>query len=159
MLIELIDTAHLLASAAMILLRCTVETTDVTAREICRQSLEGLRKRLRTARDVDDWDLADIFLNQCDEPISRVIGKLDNLGMAPTIPLPNEGQQQVGVSGENPMMTMQQPQYLEIDGQDIAFDLASHAGLGSDLNFPFETLGYPFENLWSMYDDNGLGGF
>ncbi|KEQ72444.1 hypothetical protein M436DRAFT_10146, partial [Aureobasidium namibiae CBS 147.97] len=69
-------TAHLLASSAMILLRCTIETTDPAARETCKSSLESLRKRLRSARDDSDWDLADIFLNQCDEPISRVITKL-----------------------------------------------------------------------------------
>ncbi|KEQ66605.1 uncharacterized protein M437DRAFT_18399, partial [Aureobasidium melanogenum CBS 110374] len=69
-------TAHLLASSAMILLRCTIETTDSSARETCTRSLEALRKRLRSAREDSDWDLADIFLNQCDEPISRVINKL-----------------------------------------------------------------------------------
>jgi FtsZ-interacting cell division protein ZipA len=178
----------------MILLRCTVETTDPTTRETCKQSLESLRKRLRTARDVSSWDLADIFLNQCDEPISRVIGKLDNANstttttvntntntvLMPSSPSLHQQQQQQQPQQqqqqqEQQQQQPQQQQQSEVPNfgvenamlqpsagqQDIAFDLASHAGLGSatDWNFPFEALGYPFENLWSAFDDNGGSGF
>lgn len=123
---NIIDTAHLLASSAMILLRCTVETTDTLARETCKQSLESLRKRLRSARDEDDWDLADIFLNQCDEPISRVIGKLDNpttsSAAAPISPRPPQ-QENIHAAINVEDVVLQPLQ------QDFVFDFAG-GGLG-----------------------------
>ncbi|THX28023.1 hypothetical protein D6D12_05110 [Aureobasidium pullulans] len=154
------DTAHLLASSAMILLRCTVETTDTLARETCKQSLESLRKRLRSARDEDDWDLADIFLNQCDEPISRVIGKLDNPASSSTAaPIsPRPPQQENVHAAINVEDVVLQP--LQ---QDFVFDFAGGGLGGADLGFSFEGLGLPFDsNLWNGgFEDggDGMGGF
>ncbi|CAD0019581.1 unnamed protein product, partial [Aureobasidium pullulans] len=152
--------AHLLASSAMILLRCTVETTDTLARETCKQSLESLRKRLRSARDEDDWDLADIFLNQCDEPISRVIGKLDNPASSSTAaPIsPRPPQQENIHAAINVEDVVLQP--LQ---QDFVFDFAGGGLGGADLGFSFEGLGLPFDsNLWNGgFEDggDGMGGF
>ncbi|THY88609.1 hypothetical protein D6C92_07563, partial [Aureobasidium pullulans] len=153
-------TAHLLASSAMILLRCTVETTDTLARETCKQSLESLRKRLRSARDEDDWDLADIFLNQCDEPISRVIGKLDNpttsSAAAPISPRPPQ-QEHIHAAINVEDVVLQPLQ------QDFVFDFAGGGLGGADLGFSFEGLGLPFDsNLWNGgFEDggDGMGGF
>lgn len=154
------DTAHLLASSAMILLRCTVETTDTLARETCKQSLESLRKRLRSARDEDDWDLADIFLNQCDEPISRVIGKLDNpttsSAAAPISPRPPQ-QENIHAAINVEDVVLQPLQ------QDFVFDFAGGGLGGADLGFSFEGLGLPFDSsLWNGgFEDggDGMGGF
>ncbi|THZ43822.1 hypothetical protein D6C90_04937 [Aureobasidium pullulans] len=157
---NIIDTAHLLASSAMILLRCTVETTDTLARETCKQSLESLRKRLRSARDEDDWDLADIFLNQCDEPISRVIGKLDNPASSSTAaPIsPRPPQQENIHAAINVEDVVLQP--LQ---QDFVFDFAGGGLGGADLGFSFEGLGLPFDSsLWNGgFEDggDGMGGF
>lgn len=132
-------TAHLLASAAMVLLRCTVETVDVIASIACRRSLESLRRRLRTARDVDEWDLADIFLSQCDEPISRILGH-------------NE----VQVSNES----NHDHQAINLANQDSSnTDFGMYPELMNNdpgLPFPVESLGYPSETLWNMFDFTDL---
>ncbi|KEQ95473.1 hypothetical protein AUEXF2481DRAFT_5076 [Aureobasidium subglaciale EXF-2481] len=147
------DTAHFLASSAMILLRCTIETTDPLTREPCKLSLSSLRKRLRSARDDSSWDLADIFLNQCDEPISRVIAKLSysTLSAAQPVMEVTQQQQEVPINVEDVILQPLQ--------QDFVFDLA---GLGAEgFGMGFEGLGLPFGDLWSGYEDvnmNGNGG-
>ena len=158
------DTAHLLASSAMILLRCTIETTDPVARETCKSSLESLRKRLRCARDDSDWDLADIFLNQCDEPISRVITKLCSsvsctAPAAATSPHPHQNNTEQILPAISVEDVVLQP--LQ---QDFGFDLAGFGPtMTADLGFAFEGLGLPFENMWSGFDQdadaNGMNGF
>ncbi|KAI5247738.1 hypothetical protein E4T43_01854 [Aureobasidium subglaciale] len=146
--------SHFLASSAMILLRCTIETTDPLTREPCKLSLSSLRKRLRSARDDSSWDLADIFLNQCDEPISRVIAKLSSSTLSaaqPPIEVTQQQQQEVPINVEDVILQPLQ--------QDFVFDLA---GLGAEgFGMGFEGLGLPFGDLWSGYEDvnvNGNGG-
>lgn len=122
----------------MILLRCTIETTTATSFDSCMQSLASLRHRLRTARDVDEWDLADIFLSQCDEPISRLLSEKKTVSADEAIP------------------------ERVTTGQDIAETIGTefemYSGLfrasDSDLGLPFsvESLGYPSETLWNMFD-------
>lgn len=147
----------------MILLRCTIETTDPIARETCKRSLESLRKRLRSARDDSDWDLADIFLNQCDEPISRVINKLfSSSSTAPATaasPHPHQNNPEQMYPAINVEDVVLQP--LQ---QDFGFDLAGFGPtMSADLGFAFEGLGLPFENMWSAFDQegdaNGMDGF
>lgn len=148
----------------MILLRCTIETTDPIARETCKRSLESLRKRLRAARDDSDWDLADIFLNQCDEPISRVITKLCSTSScaAPVnaaSPNPHQNNPEQMLAPINVEDVVLQP--LQ---QDFGLDLAGFGPtMNADLGFAFEGLGLPFENMWSGFDQdgdaNGMNGF
>jgi hypothetical protein len=148
----------------MILLRCTIETTDPLARETCTHSLDSLRKHLRSARDTSNWDLADIFLNQCDEPISRVIAKLATSSASTTLtanstsPHPLQQQEQVTTQAINVEDVVLQP-LLQQHG-DFGFDLAGFGAtaLTGDLGFSFEGLGLPFENLWSGFDGNQDGG-
>jgi hypothetical protein len=147
----------------MILLRCTIETTDPSARETCKRSLEALRKRLRSARDDSDWDLADIFLNQCDEPISRVINKLSTSSSSTAVaaavsPHPQQHTLEQMAPAINVEDVVLQP--LQ---QDFAFDLAGFGATTTDLGFSFEGLGLPFENMWTGFDQdvdaNGMNGF
>lgn len=102
------------------------------------KSLASLRNRLRAARDVDEWDLADIFLSQCDEPISRILSEKKTVSADEAIP------------------------EHATTGQDIAETIGTefemYSGLfrasDSDLGLPFsvESLGYPSETLWNMFD-------
>lgn len=147
----------------MILLRCTIETTDSSARETCTRSLEALRKRLRSAREDSDWDLADIFLNQCDEPISRVINKLSTSSSATAVaaatsPHPQQHNQEQMAPAINVEDVVLQP--LQ---QDFAFDLAGFGATTADLGFSFEGLGLTFENMWTGFDQDvdasGMNGF
>jgi hypothetical protein len=163
----------------MILLRCTIETTDPSARETCKTSLSSLRKHLRSARDDSNWDLADIFLNQCDEPISRVITKLSTAGLpsssaitatTATSPHPSHHQyasEQVPSSHHHQAINVEDV-VLQPLQQDFAFDLVGFGAQATgDLGFSFEGLGLPFENMWSGFDGdvdagadaNGMTGF
>ncbi|KAI4727481.1 hypothetical protein E4T49_04749 [Aureobasidium sp. EXF-10728] len=154
--------SHLLASSAMILLRCTIETTDISTRETCKRSLESLRKRLRSARDDDNWDLADIFLNQCDEPISRVINKLSTAPPTTAAAAASPHQPQYNPDQIIPAINVEDV-VLQPLQQDFAFDLAGFGTTTTDLGFSFEGLGFPFENMWNGFDQdvdaNGMPGF
>ncbi|KAL1303115.1 hypothetical protein AAFC00_006550 [Neodothiora populina] len=67
-------TAHLLATAGMLLLRCAFElTNNASISQSCAAGLQSLQKRLREVRDSQEWDLGDIFLEQCKQPISRLL--------------------------------------------------------------------------------------
>lgn len=146
------DTAHLLASSAMILLRCTIETTDRSISESCKKSLSSLQSRLRAAKEQQEWDLADIFLGQCDEPISRVtaadalVHQFNSLqddpssAAAASISATNGTAAGNVVSGAEAADLQQNLEYLH------GFAPAQ------DLYFPVENLGYPYETLWSMFD-------
>lgn len=147
----------------MILLRCTIETTDPSARETCKRSLEALRKRLRSARDDSDWDLADIFLNQCDEPISRVINKLSTSSSSSAVASAASPHIQQHAREQNPPAINVEDVVLQPLQQDFAFDLAGFGTTTTDLGFSFEGLGLPFENMWNGFDQdvdaNGMHGF
>jgi hypothetical protein len=160
----------------MILLRCTIETTDPLARETCKTSLSSLRKHLRSARDDSNWDLADIFLNQCDEPISRVITKLSTAGLpsssaitatTATSPHPSHHQYASEQVPAHQQAINVEDVVLQPLQQDFAFDLVGFGAQATgDLGFSFEGLGLPFENMWSGFDGdvdgadaNGMHGF
>lgn len=147
----------------MILLRCTIETTDLSARETCKRSLEALRKRLRSARDDSDWDLADIFLNQCDEPISRVINKLSTSSSSTAVAAAASPHLQQHTQDQTAPAINVEDVVLQPLQQDFAFDLAGFGTTTTDLGFSFEGLGLPFENMWTGFDQdvdtNGMHGF
>ena len=71
------DTSYLLYSATTILLRCTVECTNLEVKRHCAQTLEKLIRRLQLARKDSAWDLADACLERCKDPIERIAAGLE----------------------------------------------------------------------------------
>lgn len=107
-------------------------------------SLSSLQTRLRAAREEQEWDLADIFLGQCDEPISRVtaadalVHQFNSLQQDP--------------AGASILATGNTEDATDSGETDLHMEYMNSLAPAQDLYFPVETLGYPYETLWSMFD-------
>ena len=121
-------TAYLLVTSATILLRCTIESSDLTTKKDCVAKLVEFRDRLRIARNTSHWDLADFCLERCDEPIQK---------MSDAIGLSARG-------GTDPPSTGQTVE-PETEGTQGS---ASDAFSIDDLILPIDSLDYPWETLW-----------
>ncbi|KAE8393677.1 fungal-specific transcription factor domain-containing protein [Aspergillus alliaceus] len=65
-------TAHHLILTVIILLRCTVESTDKAIISTCKTSLQNLWTKLQSAAE-DGWDLATMCISQCKESVVKVL--------------------------------------------------------------------------------------
>ncbi|KAH6724188.1 C6 transcription factor [Leptodontidium sp. MPI-SDFR-AT-0119] len=65
-------TAYYLTSTITLLLRFAVETTEDSVAETCVSRVKMFTSWLRHAREVDDWDLAEDCLNNCEGIIARM---------------------------------------------------------------------------------------
>lgn len=121
-------TAYLLVTSATILLRCTIESSDLTTKKDCVTKLEEFRDRLRIARNTSHWDLADFCLERCDEPIQKMSHAI-GLSAREATDLPSMGQ-------------AARPETEGTQGS------ASEAFSIDDLILPIDSLDYPWETLW-----------
>ncbi|KAL1648124.1 hypothetical protein SLS58_002451 [Diplodia intermedia] len=128
-------TGHLLVSAATVLLRCAIDTTNATVAEECRSSLRTLRSRLHLAKIEDNWDLADMFIKRCDEPISRITALSDS----------TTRDQEVGTVPET--QAAEESQQLGTQQEPLEFGIRDYPDLNS-----FGPLDYPWESLWDMLE-------
>ncbi|KAI5295084.1 hypothetical protein KEM52_002388 [Ascosphaera acerosa] len=64
-------SAYHLTSAATLLVRCALETTDPKIARQCMTKVDLLRDTLRAARAEHDWDLADMCLDHCEKLFSK----------------------------------------------------------------------------------------
>lgn len=122
------DTAHLLVSATTALLRCLVETTDITIKRDCATKLVQFQERLETARNAFHWDLADFCLERCSESISRISAALE-----------------ISTNTLEPEMRELEERNTPSFGLD--FDTAA---LLEDFLLPVDSLDYPFDALWNV---------
>ncbi|RDW72849.1 hypothetical protein BP6252_06756 [Coleophoma cylindrospora] len=81
-------SAYHLGSAATLLLRCALETTDEGVAQSCVSSARALVSRLRRAREEDDWDLADYCLLQCEGVLHRMTTHVDQQHHQNIAPMP-----------------------------------------------------------------------
>lgn len=125
-------TSYLLITAATILLRCTIECNDLATKRKCIERLVEFRTRLRLARDVSHWDLAEFCLERCEDPIQRI---------ADAIGVPEGRVLSDARSGE---LTLTASSDLETTTMD-----SSTMG---DLFLPIDTLDYPWETLWDSME-------
>ena len=136
------DTAHLLVSATTMLLRCTVETPNLEAKQECASKLVKLADRLQTARDHAQWDLADFCLERCRQPIDKVASVVLGTDAAArevnTSAIPAATLTTNNMTGDNDMFAGDDP-------------VASLPELG-DFFFPVDSLDYPWETLWHNFD-------
>ncbi|KAE8379923.1 fungal-specific transcription factor domain-containing protein [Aspergillus bertholletiae] len=65
-------TAHHLILTVIILLRCTIESTDKPIISACKTSLQHLWTKLQAAAE-EGWDLATVCISQCKESVSKVL--------------------------------------------------------------------------------------
>ncbi|KAK8228843.1 C6 transcription factor [Phyllosticta capitalensis] len=125
-------TAHLLVSAGTVLLRCAVDTTEAAVIQSCKDALAALQKRLRRAREEDKWDLADMFIKRCDDPISKILAE----------PAPDSGEAQSSSHASR----VKQAFSLDLD----VFDTPESASI----YMPMEPLESLWDPLWDVWQTN-----
>lgn len=127
-LLTTLDTAHLLVSATTILLRCLLESTDLATKKECATKLVRLLRRLETAREASEWDLADFCLERCTEPINKIATAM-------------------GITSESLPSTdvEEHTRPNNAFSSDTAF-----TELPSDFFLPVDSLDYPFDALWDV---------
>ncbi|KAL1952440.1 hypothetical protein VTO42DRAFT_5476 [Malbranchea cinnamomea] len=64
-------SAYHLTSAATLLVRCALETTDPEVARSCLSNVDILQDVLRRARSENDWDPADMCLDHCEKILSK----------------------------------------------------------------------------------------
>ncbi|TGO72301.1 hypothetical protein BELL_0470g00080 [Botrytis elliptica] len=122
--------AYHICSATIILLRCAIDTTDIETAESCKSSLSEVKQWLDWAHTSHRWDLAEICLAQCAEPIERL--NVSSRATATNVRENRTEQPGMGVVGES---------------------------IGDPTNVPFladteslmNGLEYPFVDLWDMF--------
>ncbi|KAJ8109449.1 hypothetical protein OPT61_g7453 [Boeremia exigua] len=121
-------TSYLLVTAATILLRCTIESKDLTMKNTCATKLIAFRDRLRVARNTLQWDLADFCLERCDEPIQKI---------ADAIGIPQSHLTTATNTEDTTMPLSSEPNWDTVDLPST-----------SDLFLPMDSLDYPWETMW-----------
>jgi hypothetical protein len=130
-------TSYLLVTSATILLRCTIESSDLDKKRACVTQLIAFRDRLRTARDMLQWDLAEFCLERCDEPIQRISNALGTTSDYMQTHL----QADQVASSETPALGLAPPHELSLNDLFLPVD---------SLDFPWETLWNGMEGPWSI---------
>ncbi|KAF2147071.1 uncharacterized protein K452DRAFT_217511 [Aplosporella prunicola CBS 121167] len=131
-------TGHLIVSATTILLRCAVDTTDVNITETCKETLRKLQRRLSLAKSEDNWDLADMFLERYDEPISRITSTIDRD--------PD--------TANRDRSSARALQNLDPFQSQLAYQDQFGLGLGtfSEFNIPMDPLEFQWASAWDMFE-------
>ena len=128
----------------MVLIRCTVETTEATVAKSCSESLVALQTRLREVGERSGWDLGEAFLRQCEEPISRLMAN-DSGQLA---------QDNTGRQGRDNLDTRAGPSGRHNESLGCNGDMADPFDpiSGTSMDLPMGHPCYPFDTLWNMFD-------
>ena len=126
------DSAYHICSATIILLRCAIDTTNIETAESCKSNLSEVKQWLDWAHTSHHWDLAEICLAQCAEPIERLIAS--SRSTVTSIRVNRAEDPCIGMVGENIG-----------DPVNIAFLADTESLIVNGLN-------YPFVDLWDMFE-------
>lgn len=143
-------TAYHLSSVTFLLLRCAIESTDPVDSASCRLYVERLRTHLYEAREQSGWDLGDICLAQSEESVTKVVtashtgaeavgGSVMGIELPPSTVLP--------IPDPDGEMLFQGD---FVGGQIAMFPHQSMPGYNT-----IDPLGYPWADLWDMFDADG----
>ncbi|KAE8139974.1 fungal-specific transcription factor domain-containing protein [Aspergillus pseudotamarii] len=139
-------TAHHLILTVIILLRCTIESTDKTTISTCKTSLQYLWTKLQTAAD-EGWDLATMCISQCKESVSKV---LDSDVRGTNIVGGEQQQLHLQQGGDGRLLPIQG------DGRSPATQSVGGGELLPDI-LPFSNPDISFDNQWDLGSLYGLG--
>ncbi|KAH7397563.1 fungal-specific transcription factor domain-containing protein [Cadophora sp. MPI-SDFR-AT-0126] len=134
-------TAYLLVSAATILLRCIVESSDIKTKRDCILKLKAFQNRLQIARDTSGWDLAEFCLERCSLPIKQIAGAL-----RVSLDLPDHDSSN-GVQNRSSVVftpTPSEPRATSLQDGSAPYPL--------DFFLPVDPWDIPWESMW---DSNG----
>lgn len=81
------DAAHLLTFTFIILLRCTVESSDEAITLSCKASIVQFWAKLHDAAENEGWDLAGMCISRCTESMSKIMNHLNLRSSDPVLPI------------------------------------------------------------------------
>ncbi|KAF7593003.1 hypothetical protein BBP40_012162 [Aspergillus hancockii] len=136
-------TAHHLILTIIILLRCTIESTDKIIISSTKTSLRHLWMKLQTAAAEDGWDLATLCIAQCKESVSKVLDVSFSSSEA-------RGSKSTGVE-QHREAALEGP-----DGGGRGQSWVSRELMVRDI-LPFSNPDISFDNQWDMESWYGLG--
>ncbi|KAF7861872.1 hypothetical protein EAF04_007754 [Stromatinia cepivora] len=124
-------SAYHICSATIILLCCAIDTSDRETADSCKSILSEVKQWLSWAHVTHHWDLAEICLAQCAEPIDRLNASSRSVAM--DVQAGGAEAPSIGIVGE---------------------------GIGDPASMPFladteslmNGLEYPFVDLWDMFE-------
>ncbi|EDN99599.1 hypothetical protein SS1G_02456 [Sclerotinia sclerotiorum 1980 UF-70] len=124
-------SAYHICSATIILLRCAIDASDRETADSCMSCLSEVKQWLTWAYVTHHWDLAEICLAQCAEPIDRL----------------NASSRSVAIDAQ----TGGAQAYSIGTGVEDLGDPASIPSLADTESF-INGLEYPFVDLWDMFE-------
>lgn len=133
-------SAHFLVTATIMLLRCTIETREEGALQLCKSKLTAFRTTLERATNEHGWDVADICLERCSKAIDRVASL--------TVPINRDD---VDLSGATSARTHTnnnsnaQQQLTEQDLLNPAWLSQPYTTL--DMDLPLDAFDFPWDNM------------
>lgn len=133
----------------IILLRCTVESTEKAIITSCKSSLTRLWTKLHEAAEHDGWDLASICISQCEESVSKILHTASD-----TQGLPKEQYVEPrsidNVQGKSPVDSSLPEQGMYGNGNGMSTDLLPDI-------LPFSNPDLSFDHQWDAGPWYGLG--
>ncbi|GAB7330738.1 hypothetical protein MBLNU13_g02284t3 [Cladosporium sp. NU13] len=130
-------TAYLLVSATTTLLRLLVESDDASYKAETCSKLLSLLETLKTAREHYDWDLAQLCIDTCGQPIEKLAAVNSSLLNTDREPRPDT----MGDGGATPLQ----------DGTEYLDGVQLGAGavqpVNDSITFPLD-LDIPWDYLW-----------
>ena len=132
-------SAHFLVTATIMLLRCTIETREDGALQLCKAKLIALRSTLERATNEYGWDVADICLERCSKAIDRVailtvpVNRNDVSSSAAT-------SARLRASDDNPQQQPTEQNLLDPDWLNQPYTTL-------DMDLPLDTFDLPWYNM------------
>ena len=133
-------SAHFLVTATIMLLRCTIETREEGALQLCKSKLTAFRITLERATNEHGWDVADICLERCSKAIDRVASL--------TVPINRDDVDPSGATSARTHTNNDSNAQQQLTEQD----LLNPAWLNQpyttlDMDFPLDAFDFPWDNM------------
>jgi hypothetical protein len=132
-------SAHFLVTATIMLLRCTIETREDGALQLCKAKLTALRTTLERATNEYGWDVADICLERCSKAIDRVASL--------TVPVNRDDVDSSGAAFACPSASDSISQQQLTEQNLLDPDWLNQPYTTLDMGLPLDAFDFPWDNV------------
>jgi hypothetical protein len=133
-------SAHFLVTATIMLLRCTIETREEGALQLCKSKLTAFRITLERATNEHGWDVADICLERCSKAIDRVASL--------TVPINRDDVDPSGATSARTHTNNDSNAQQQLTEQDLLNPAwLSQPYTTLDMDLPLDAFDFPWDNM------------
>ena len=133
-------SAHFLVTATIMLLRCTIETREEGALQLCKSKLTAFRTTLERATNEHGWDVADICLERCSKAIDRVASL--------TVPINRDDVDPSGATSARTHTNNDNNAQQQLTEQDLLNPAwLSQPYTTLDMDLPLDAFDFPWDNM------------